>query len=163
MGYLTYVIDHYDTLPAIIAFLHAHEIAEHADTPNNSNAEALRMLKLNWVKKNGYVNLRCNPDPGCFTKNPHITPDIYIEMFTGTSTDVNRTATYTGIRNIEVPLRVGQACCAQFAVTRERVRQRPKSDYELFRQWLLDTALDDAKSGRIFEYLWHIIFGMRAV
>lgn len=124
------------------------------------------MLQLGFVKKNGYVNLRCNYEPGCFeahTKNAHVTPDVYIELFSGTSIDVNRTVTYTEIRNIDVPLRVGQACCAQFAVSKERVRQRPKSDYNHFRQWVLDTEADDDKSGRVMEFLWHIIFGMEAV
>ena len=62
-----------------------------------------------------------------------------------------------------VPEQVGSACCAQFAVSKERVLQRPKKDYEKFRQWVTETEKSDAKSGRIMEFLWHVIFGMDAV
>lgn len=62
-----------------------------------------------------------------------------------------------------VPEEVGAACCAQFAVSRERVLQRPKSDYEGFREWVVETEKNDAKSGRVMEFLWHVIFGMDAV
>lgn len=62
-----------------------------------------------------------------------------------------------------MPARVGVACCAQFVVSRAQVQKRPLSDYERFRQWVMETELDDAKSGRVMEYLWHIIFGMDVV
>lgn len=45
--------------------------------------------------------------------------------------------------------------CAQFAVSRGAVLRRPKSHYEWFRRWLLDTEADDEISGRVFEYSWH--------
>lgn len=55
----------------------------------------------------------------------------------------------------EIPEVVGVPCCSQFAVSREAVRARPKEDYERYRQWLIDVELDNATSGRIFEYSWH--------
>lgn len=54
-----------------------------------------------------------------------------------------------------VPQEIGVSCCAQFSVTREKVLERPKSDYEHYRQWLLRTPLKDALSGRVMEYSWH--------
>jgi len=30
-------------------------------------------------------------------------------------------------------------------------------------KWLLDTPLNDFTSGRVFEYLWHVIFGREPV
>jgi Protein of unknown function (DUF3431) len=63
----------------------------------------------------------------------------------------------------EVPEMVGQTCCAQFAVSREQVMQRPLEDYVSYRQWILDTELNDEKSGRVMEFLWHVIFGKEAV
>jgi len=53
-------------------------------------------------------------------------------------------------------------CCAQFAVSREAIYQRPLADYVSMRQWLMETELDDARSGRVFEFLWHVIFGQEA-
>lgn len=54
-----------------------------------------------------------------------------------------------------VPEKVGVSCCAQFAATKEKIQERPKKDYEHYRDWLLNTTLDDSISGRIFEYTWH--------
>ncbi|KAL2350570.1 hypothetical protein BJ546DRAFT_811448, partial [Cryomyces antarcticus] len=63
---------------------------------------------------------------------------------------------------VEVPTAVGVSCCAQFAVTKEKVLARPKEDYERYRDWLINTPLSDALSGRIMEYSWHMIFGQKA-
>ncbi|KAJ5323285.1 Protein of unknown function DUF3431 [Penicillium atrosanguineum] len=50
-------------------------------------------------------------------------------------------------------------CPAELEPAREQVLQRPKSDYERFRRWLMDTKLDSGTSGRVLEYSWHMIFG----
>jgi hypothetical protein len=64
--------------------------------------------------------------------------------------------------NESIPQSFGVACCAQFAVSRDRVVARPKADYVRWRDWLMETDLLDVKSGGIMEYMWHIIFGMEA-
>jgi hypothetical protein len=64
---------------------------------------------------------------------------------------------------VKVPDRVGVSCCAQFAVSRTKVRERPKKDYERYRRWLIDTNLTDYESGRVMEYTWHQIFGQDPV
>ena len=163
MAYLTYIIDNYTSLPSILAFLHSHRSgflsAWHTDTPLHSNVDALRMLKLDFVEQNGYVNLRCKHNPGCLeahTHNAHVRPAVYEDVFMDTSTEVNGTSE-------AAPERVGAACCAQFAVSREQVLKRPVGDYEKFREWILRTDEADAKSGRVMEFLWHVIFGKDAV
>lgn len=40
---------------------------------------------------------------------------------------------------------------------------RPVSDYVHFREWIMETELEDEKSGRVMEFLWHVIFGKGAV
>lgn len=166
MAYLTYVIDNYDSLPSMLAFLHSHASgflsAWHTDTPLHSNIDALSTLQLPFVRQNGYVNLRCNQNPGCLLHqrfNKHVTPEVWHEIFGNASKSVS---SYQGNKNW-VPEQVGAACCAQFAVSRDRVLQRPKSDYETFRTWVTDTGKSDRQSGRVMEFLWHIIFGMDAV
>lgn len=191
MAYLTYVIDNYSTLPRTLAFLHSHRsgffTAWHTDAALHDNVHALRALQIPFVQQNGYVNLRCNWNPGCkeaHRYNAHVTPDIWRSVFEGTSTSWgNNTASSSSSsyqddapsnsfqqshRQTRSPPsppieKVGAACCAQFAVSRDRVWQRPLSDYEQFRQWVVDTKMDDAKSGRVMEFLWHVIFGMDAV
>lgn len=185
MAYLTYIIDHYHALPSTLAFIHPHRRgflpAWHTDTPLHDNVDSLQTLRLAYVQENGYANLRCNWNPGCkpsHRKNAHLTPEVWREVFKGASQSVfsvkkGKGKGKKGVAREEkdrggqeedyVPEEVGAACCAQFAASRERVLQRPKSDYEGFRQWVVETEKDDAKSGRVMEFLWHVIFGMDAV
>jgi Protein of unknown function (DUF3431) len=50
---------------------------------------------------------------------------------------------------------VGVGCCAQFAVTAAKVQEKPRSEYVRIRDWIINTPLEDAVSGRIMEYSWH--------
>lgn len=172
MAYLSYIIDHYDSLPTTLVFIHSHRAgfltAWHTDTPLHDNVDALRTLKLPYVQENGYVNLRCNWNPGCEEAhrfNKHITPKIWHDIFAGTSTFSTSITNASSLLHSQTsaPAQVGAACCAQFAVSRDRVRQRPVSDYKWFRQWVMETDMNDAQSGRVLEFLWHVVFGMSAV
>jgi len=153
--YLTYIIDNYEQLPSIVVFLHSHKngwrTAWHTDTPGHSNVISLHLLNLDFVRKAGYVNLRCNWGPGCQLQdrhNAHVTPEHWHSIFG------NDTA---------MPELIGAACCAQFAVSKEQVLARQKEEYEHYRNWVLDTPLPDETSGRVMEYLWHIIFGKQSL
>ncbi|KAF2763066.1 hypothetical protein EJ05DRAFT_481913 [Pseudovirgaria hyperparasitica] len=52
---------------------------------------------------------------------------------------------------------------AQFAVSRNAVRMRPKNDYVALKTWLVHVKKNDNVSGRTFEYLWHVVFGQPGV
>ncbi|PYI07688.1 hypothetical protein BO78DRAFT_312555 [Aspergillus sclerotiicarbonarius CBS 121057] len=173
MAYLTYLIEHYDRLPSTIVFLHAHRSgflrAWHVDAPLHDNAWAVRALQLGFVQQSGYVNLRCNPNPGCKKnqyRNDHVTHAIFTDIFEGTSTPPrNRTDVEleSNQRFLYIPDQVAAACCAQFTVSQQQVLERPREDYIKIRQWVIDTDLDDAHSGRVMEFLWHMIFGKESV
>ncbi|KAJ6185930.1 hypothetical protein N7519_007231 [Penicillium mononematosum] len=175
MAYFTYIIDFYNNLPSTVAFLHAHRagflMAWHVDAPLHDNVIAMRNLQLDFVQQNGYVNLRCNWNPGCkgvHRFNGHVTEQVWMEVFDGTSTPpLNASSTtdqeFPGQKYLRKPAEIGAACCAQFAVSREQIQKRPLEDYIRFRQWVIDTELSDAKSGRVMEFLWHVIFGMEGV
>lgn len=98
------------------------------------------------------MNLRCVLDPGCKSSQTrdhrHVKPEYWRQLFG------NETA---------FPNQIGAACCAQFAVSRDSVRKRPLKEYVHFRDWVMKTELDDETSGRVFEYLWHVIFGKEPV
>lgn len=164
--YLLYIIENYDNLPSTMAFIHPHEAgwpkSWHTDFDGYSNAASLRALNLDFVQRNGYANLRCNGSPGCpdeiqplresFDEKHPSTENAYTEAWKAIFGPQEK-----------VPEVVGAACCAQFAVSRDQVLKRPKTFYENAHQWLMNTTLDDATSGRVFEYMWHIIFGQEAV
>jgi hypothetical protein len=167
MPYLTYIVDNYDKLASIIAFVHAHRDGYpkgwHTDSPDHSNVASLQKLNLNFVQSNGYANLRCIHSPGCpsgmqlFRDPPGPVDDPLTE-----TEALMRTVWPQLFPNKEIPRSFAVACCAQFAVSRDRVIARPKADYVRWREWLMKTDLPDVKSGGIMEYLWHIIFGMEA-
>ena len=183
MAYLTYIIDNYGgTIPSVVTFLHSHRDgffrAWHVDTPLHDNVYAMRHLQLDHVKEKGYINLRCNLNPGCKKTrgvNKHVNMAIWNEIMGNTSTPAfsqsqSSPAAVESYPTVEGQERVATMqplirapCCGQFAVSRDQIYKRPVEDYVHIRQWVIDTALDDAESGRVMEYFWHIIFGQEAV
>ncbi|XWW97544.1 hypothetical protein V2A60_005528 [Cordyceps javanica] len=166
MVFLTYIIDRYDTLPANMLFHHAQRFQWHNDDPDYDALQLLKRFRVSHLREHGYVNLRCTWMLGCpveirpledarsapenengIPHAKHVYSQAFSELFPG----------------VEVPAEVGVPCCSQFGVTRETVRARPREDYIRFREWLMATDLDDAISGRVFEYGWHIIFNKKAV
>ncbi|KAI9368115.1 hypothetical protein BJX61DRAFT_240919 [Aspergillus egyptiacus] len=160
MVYLTYIIDNYDNLPDSILFIHSQRYQWHNDDPYYDGVPMLRNYQLPYLEKQGYVNLRCAWVLGC--------PEEIHPL-----TDTHREAVHAGeyfkkgfmelFPGEEVPEAVGVSCCAQFGVTSWKIRERPKSDYERYRKWLMYTDLTDDLSGRIMEYSWHMIFGKDAI
>lgn len=157
-AYLQYIMDHYDNLPDYMVFLHAHRISSHVEFMEQDNVLTVQRLQLDYLKQAGYVNLRCDWGPGC--------PDEVqpFRQLDGRTTEIAFAGAWIRIfNNTDIPEVVATPCCAQFAVTREQVLARPLSDYQSYHRWLMETELDDETSGRVFEYLWHIIFGQDAV
>ncbi|KAJ5177271.1 Protein of unknown function DUF3431 [Penicillium canariense] len=163
MVFLTYIIDRYETLPSIVAFMHGGRYQWHNDNPLYDSVISMNDLQLDYVREAGYVNLRCSWVIGCpveleparyLRERPedegHPTalefPDRFLELFPGE----------------ELPEVVGTACCSQFAVSREKIQERGVEHYIRYRQFLIDTKLGSEISGRIFEYVWHIMFGKPA-
>jgi len=180
MAYLTYIVEHYNSgLPSVIAFLHAHRQgffqAWHVDAPFHDNVLAMQSLQLDFVVQNGYVNLRCNLNPGCTkrykTLKSHVNAEVWEEIFSGMTTRLtvgtSPEAPVAELTSSEMDrekvdhmdVAIASACCAQFAVSRDQVLRRPLEDYVKIRQWVMDTERDDANSGRVMEYLWHVVFG----
>ena len=123
MAYLTFLISHYDVLPDIIVFLHPHRdgypAGWHTDADNYDNVKSIRSLRLDYVRQNGYANMRCIYEPGCpaeiqpFRNDPMRSYELafaeaYIPMFGG---DLST-----------VPPVIATPCYAQFAVSATQVR-----------------------------------------
>lgn len=161
MVYLTYIIDHYESLPDVVLFFHPHKITWHNNVLLDINsAITIKLLSDAHVVRQGYFNSRCMLDPGCPNwlhvdqskwkydhihkpEEPALTSTLFHDLFGA---------------EIPIPPAISQPCCAQFAVSGERIRQRPLKDYIHYRQWLLTTPLDDKTSGRMMEYSWQYIF-----
>jgi len=157
MAYLTYIIEHYDKLSDVTVFMHAHQIAWHNNDRQGSDAvRMLQDLRPEYILHRGFHNLRCPVMPGCGDMD-----------YNGTQTDGQKRSFISAwkemFRHVPVPDQVGTPCCAQFAVSRWTIRNHPRQYYEKLQHWLLQTEQPDELSGRVFEYLWHIMFGMDAV
>lgn len=163
-AYLTYLVDNYDNLPPYSIFIHANDEQWHND-PGPKTKTALRFLRYEAVDAKGYVNLRCTSIPGCpNTLIPvkwepvdyeyHYVSEKFLELY----------SYLLQVPMEQVPKVVGHTCCSQFAVSREQVHARPKSDYEHILNWVMTTDFtDDYGIGWTLEKLWHVLFGRPAV
>ncbi|KAI1322163.1 hypothetical protein F5Y16DRAFT_387323 [Xylariaceae sp. FL0255] len=163
MVYLTYIIDNYDRLPQMMLFLHASRFAWHNDDPDYDALAPLRNLQTSHLQTVGYVNLRCVWTIGCPAEIRPVA-DAAKTKAEGKGKKVTAAFAYLEafkelLPGIPVPDIVAVSCCSQFGVTREMVRARSLAEWTRWRQWLLDTPLEDAVAGRVFEFAWHIIFG----
>ncbi|KAK8196957.1 hypothetical protein IWZ00DRAFT_180292 [Phyllosticta capitalensis] len=157
MAYLTFIIDFYDHLPDVSIFMHAHEYAWHNnELLEMSSSAMLTHLNLRKVVRDGYVNLRCHRYPSCpdhlfpYAKN-HSVWDVPEEaIFADAWSEI--------LPHEPVPEVLSQPCCAQFAVSRERIRALPRSQYKHFRKWLMYTTLENRVSGRVWEYIYQYIW-----
>ncbi|KAA8642280.1 hypothetical protein EYZ11_008875 [Aspergillus tanneri] len=156
MVYLTFIIDHYNKLPDLVAFMHSHQFAWHNDEIFAGNAvEILDRLNPARVIREGYMNLRCTWAPGC--------PD-WLHPGTVEENESKQEETMLAkswgeiFPDDPIPNVLAQPCCAQFAVSRERILSVPKARFVYYRDWLLRTELSDYISGRVWEYLWHVVF-----
>ncbi|KAF2114393.1 hypothetical protein BDV96DRAFT_494714 [Lophiotrema nucula] len=162
MPFLTYIIDRYESLPDVSIFIHSLRYQWHNEDPMYDGVPVLQRLRLKHVQDRGFVALRCSWTMGCPAElHPNSPSDA-------TDDRSQNEQAWAGVflqlfPSEEVPDAVGAHCSSQFAVSRERIHARPKSKYEEIRMWLLETKLEDAISGRIIEYMWHMIFGMPAV
>ena len=158
--YLQYIIDHDHNLPYTMVFLHSHRdgypLAWHTELEMHSNVDTVQLLNTGFVQKTGYTNMRCTPTPGC---PDEIQPFRSPRDESRTSEIVFPEAWKAFFNNTDIPAVIAAPCCSQFAVSREQVWKRPLEDYQQYHRWLMETELPDDVSGRIMEYMWHIIFG----
>ncbi|MCJ1245763.1 hypothetical protein MMC30_002967 [Trapelia coarctata] len=65
MVYLSFIIDNYDNLPNVTLFLHSARYQWHNDDPLYDGIPILQNLRIDYIKTEGYANLRCGWTLGC--------------------------------------------------------------------------------------------------
>jgi hypothetical protein len=153
----SYIIDNYDSLPDNILFIHPNRYQWHNDDPDYDGLPMLRRLQLPFLEEQGYVNIRCAWSLGCPAEIKPLAEEGEHREAVHAGGDYKK-AFQTLFPDKAVPKEVGVSCCAQFAATREKIWEKKKSEYQRYRQWLLDTELGDSISGRVLEYSWHSKF-----
>lgn len=161
MVYLSYIIEHYDLLADTNIFIHAHRWAWHNnDLFNTDTAMTIHHLSDARVAREGYMNLRCMFYPGC---------PAWLRLNAKEEVEEKKEELLVAKAWKEIfphdamPDILGQPCCSQFAVSRQRIKAIPLSEYIRLRNWLLKTKLRNSMSGRVFEYLWHYLWTGRNV
>ncbi|KAI9888944.1 MAG: hypothetical protein M1814_006122 [Vezdaea aestivalis] len=156
MIYLTYIIEHYDILPDVSIFMHAHRWSWHNnDLSGHEAVQMLKSLSNERVFREGYMNLRCHWDPGC---PEWMHPHEQEEDITRQEQKVLGNSWSELFPDKEMPEVLAQPCCAQFAVSRDRIQSIPFKRFVAYRDWLLRTPLSDYMSGRVWEYIWQFVF-----
>ena len=156
MIYLSYIIDHYENLSDVNIFMHSHRYAWHNnELLDNDAVKVVTSLSAEYVQRQGYMNTRCHWDPGC---PEWLHPGSEEANVNKQEQEVFAEAWSELFPTDSLPTVLAQPCCAQFAVSKDRIHALPKIRYEFFRNWLLDTTLSDYLSGRVWEYLWHYLF-----
>lgn len=164
--YLTHIIDHYDSLPDITYFHHAHYQSWHQRT---TTIWELTTLRPSFIVQSGYVNTHIQK--GCenlMSISPHTVP---ASSLSGNNRDVQLSSLFREFGGeemlvnifggaVEGKAQIAAPCCAQFAVSREAIRRRSKEVWMGLREWLKETPVKDEWSGRLFEWSWHLWFGM---
>lgn len=161
--YLSYIIDNYDDLPWSTFFIHGHREAWHQE---DDIVRIIRGLNLISLARQGYISLRCDWYPSCPAEMRPVHGDAIVW-----GPGVHRKSTEAAIAGnwkllfpgVKLPETIASPCCAQFAVTRQAILRRPKTDYERLRDWLMGSLLEDDISGRVLEKLWAYIFTGEAV
>jgi len=144
--YLKFIIDHYDRLPNMTAFVHGHRHTWH-----NTRDILDILLNLRW-HKNEYMDFNIGPNnPFWQVANPRSNTDYRV---IGEQWD----AFYKEFFG-EMPNSFSFYCCAQFAVARERIRLRPIKFYQQLLDFTLSGRISDYFSSRLLEYTWSYIFG----
>ncbi|KAF2271020.1 hypothetical protein CC78DRAFT_9223 [Lojkania enalia] len=156
MVYLSYIIDNYDNLPDVSIFMHAHQYTWHNDDIlGNNAAELVKRLSRQRVWREGFVNMRCTWYPGCpdWMHPGETEENVYKQE------EVMLAKSWSELFPLDpVPSVLAQPCCAQFALSRERIQAKPHAQYVWYREWLFSTKLPDYLSGRIWEYVWQFVF-----
>jgi hypothetical protein len=160
MIYLSYIIDNYDALSDITIFIHAHQITWHNnDLLDSDSLKHLEHLLPDHVTRVGYFNLRCHHEPGCPDWLHLDRPDDELDTHRKMEERAFSLNVWKELHpNVKPPKAISQPCCAQFAVSRDRIRALPREEYIRYRKWVTHTKLDDIYSGRVMEYSYQFIF-----
>jgi len=161
MVYLTYIIDHYHNLTDVNIFMHSHRYAWHNNELLDSDSvQMVSRLSAERVQREGFMNMRCSWEPGCpsWMHPGNVQEDINKQE------EVMLAKSWSELFPLDpIPNVLAQPCCAQFAISRDRIQTLPLARYVFYRDWLLGTRLSDYISGRVWEYVWQFVFTRKPI
>ena len=158
MTYLTYIIQFYESLPEKVFFVHGHYNGWH----QLINIDDI-LSSLYWENVTTFTNLRsCSFYPE--TKIRFWTDKIVRGK--GDQSLFNAMFLFWqefGMARFGFPQMTNDTviesyCCSQFLVDKDSIRRLPVGFYLELRSFLMNSKWHKWSLGRVFEYIWHIIF-----
>jgi hypothetical protein len=160
-AYFKYIIDHYDSLPLYVFFIHAHESDWHhtSSMANKINDMVLEGHYKNLNDTEYKIVVMYKYGITIFNGSKKIVEheyndDAFIKMeewYNENIKDYLGPLKYNSIINVDL-------CCAQFLVSREAIRKLPLEFYKKQYNWLMNTDINNYYSGRFYEWTWGFIF-----
>lgn len=155
-SYLRFILDHYDDLPAKIAFIHGHRFSWHHD------GDIVDLLKrVCWKRKDLHFAMLTSAQWYNELRTDEEWP--YMKDFWGAVMEP-----WLG----QLPKVLGRSCCGEFLVSRERILAHPYEFYRRQWDWIIEKdrhvrlrspapsgLADYRECGATYEALHHIIFG----
>ncbi|KAJ3167418.1 hypothetical protein HDU88_002340 [Geranomyces variabilis] len=152
--FIKFILDNYDCLPNKTVFVHGHRTSWHTPEPMD---EILN--KMSWDRAEFFKMPASDRGATDVARYP---PDRSVEESVPVELHIfwNR---WFKKKYGPVPERVEAQCCAQFVVSRHRVRLNSWSWYKEIYDWLISEEVPSYWSGRALEYSWHVMFGENPV
>jgi len=138
--FIKFIIDHYDKLPSMTAFVHGHKSSWHM----NDVVPVLTNLRWN---EHPYMDLNYK-----HWQSSH-PQDLYGYALIKSEWN-NLFLEFFG----DMPPIFFHYCCGQFAVSKERILLRPKKFYQRAYDWIINEPVYSERA-KLFEYTWSYIFG----
>ena len=144
-AYLKFIIQNYDNLPNHVAFIHGHERAWHQHKNLFDVINCVKYREHGFVSLNNYFIDDRKIESNVIMKKLHQIWDKEFRPY------LKR----------DPPTYLCHDCCAQFIVSKERILKNSREAYQAWYDLVINDSTNDNsyEMGRIFEYIWHIIFG----
>jgi len=145
--YLKFIIDHFDRLPNMTAFVHGHRNSWHTSRDIDDILINLRWHDHSYMDFNvghGFPRWQ-EAHPKTSNGDHRVIREQWNEFY----------KEYLG----EMPDQLNFYCCAQFAVSRERIHLHPVQFYKQLYEFVLHERIPSYFSSRLLEYTWSYIFG----
>jgi hypothetical protein len=148
--YLKFICNNYNNLPKSIMFLYGDEAAWHQNNRNIIKWQQKLNESPNFIKKNPYVNLNTTDyDDRILGNNPAM--DLLCELWN---------EYFKPHFQRDCPNYVRHLCCAQFVVQRPLIEKIPLETFQKWYELSINENYDNFLIARVFEYIWHMIFGL---
>lgn len=148
--FLKFIIDNYDNLPQSIVFLHGQKDAWYHIFYYTSKIIYKSLEEPNFGEKYPYVNFNIvDYDDRILGINPAM--NLLAEVW-----DKN----FRSYFKKDCPKYVRHLCCSQFIVQRYAIEKIPLETFKKWYELSINENYDSILIARVFEYIWHMIFGL---